>query len=71
MVKGIEALYRKPNTSKRHPGHPIYPYLLRGLRITRPDHVSLLNEPNGLRYRLVRDCAPRHLLRGCIELMDG
>lgn len=36
---GIEALYRKPNTSKRHPGHQIYPYLLRGLTITRPDHV--------------------------------
>ncbi|SBV36729.1 hypothetical protein STPYR_11659 [uncultured Stenotrophomonas sp.] len=26
---GIEALYRKPNTSRRHPGHTIYPYLLR------------------------------------------
>jgi putative transposase len=31
---GIEALYRKPNTSKKHPGHKIYPYLLRGLDIT-------------------------------------
>ena len=29
---GIEALYRKPNTSKRHPQHLIYPYLLRGWR---------------------------------------
>jgi putative transposase len=36
---GIEALYRKPNTSRRHPGHKIYPYLLRGLTITRPNHV--------------------------------
>jgi len=36
---GIEALYRKPNTSRPHPGHKIYPYLLRGLTITRPDHV--------------------------------
>ena len=36
---GIQALYRKPNTSRRHPGHKIYPYLLRGLTITRPDHV--------------------------------
>jgi len=26
---GIEALYRKPNTRRRHPGHKIYPYLLR------------------------------------------
>ena len=30
---GIEALYRKPNTSKKHPGHKIYPYLLRGMTI--------------------------------------
>ena len=36
---GIEALYRKPNTSRRHPGHKIYPYLLRGLAITRLNHV--------------------------------
>jgi putative transposase len=36
---GIEAIYRKPNTSKRHPAHPIYPYLLRNLTITRSNHV--------------------------------
>jgi putative transposase len=36
---GITALYRKPNTSKRHPGHKIYPYLLRHLAIERADHV--------------------------------
>ena len=36
---GIEALYRKPNTSKRHPGHTIYPYLLRGLTIERANQV--------------------------------
>ena len=35
----IEALYRKPNTSKPAPGHKIYPYLLRGLAITRPNQV--------------------------------
>jgi putative transposase len=35
----MEALYRRPNTSKRHPGHPIYPYLLRGLTIDRPNQV--------------------------------
>lgn len=33
---GIETLYRKPNTSKPAEGHRIYPYLLRGLAITRP-----------------------------------
>ena len=36
---GIEALYRKPNTSKPAPGHKIYSYLLRGLAITRPNQV--------------------------------
>ena len=35
----IHALYRKPNTSKRHPAHRIYPYLLRDLSLTRPNHV--------------------------------
>ncbi|MCP1744937.1 transposase InsO family protein [Bradyrhizobium japonicum] len=36
---GIEAVYRRPNTSKPAPGHKIYPYLLRGLKIERPDHA--------------------------------
>lgn len=36
---GIEALYRKANTSRRHPGHRIYPYRLRGLSIERPNQV--------------------------------
>jgi putative transposase len=35
----IETLYRKPNTSKPASGHRIYPYLLRGLAITRPNQV--------------------------------
>ena len=36
---GIEALYRKPATSKPAPGHKIYPYLLRGMTIDRPNQV--------------------------------
>jgi putative transposase len=36
---GIEALYRRPRTTKPEPGHKIYPYLLRGIEITRPDQV--------------------------------
>lgn len=36
---GIEALYRKPKTSKPAPGHKVYPYLLRNLAITRPNQV--------------------------------
>ena len=36
---GIEALYRKPRTTKPEPGHKIFPYLLRGLEITKPNQV--------------------------------
>ena len=36
---GIEALYRRPRTTKPEPGHKIYPYLLRGMEITRPNQV--------------------------------
>ncbi len=36
---GIEALHIKPRLSIKHPQHPIYPYLLRGLDIIRPNHV--------------------------------
>jgi putative transposase len=36
---GIEALYRKPDTSRRHPGHKIYPYLLRHRPITASNQV--------------------------------
>ena len=36
---GIEALYRRPRTTKPEPGHKIHPYLLRGLAIERPNQV--------------------------------
>jgi putative transposase len=36
---GIEAIYRKPNTSKPAPGHKVYPYLLRRQPVTRPNQV--------------------------------
>jgi transposase InsO family protein len=36
---GIEAIYRRPNTSKPAPGHTIFPYLLRKLPVTRPNQV--------------------------------
>ena len=38
-VMGIEAIYQKPNTSLGHPAHKVYPYLLRGLVIDRPNQV--------------------------------
>jgi putative transposase len=36
---GLEAVYQKPNLSRPHPGHKVYPYLLRGLSIERCDQV--------------------------------
>lgn len=36
---GVEALYRKPNISRRNSRAGIFPYLLRDLAITRPNHV--------------------------------
>ena len=36
---GIEAIYRRPNTSKPAPGHKVYPYLLRRLAVTRPNQI--------------------------------
>jgi putative transposase len=38
-VMGIETIYRKPNLSRRHPQHKIYPYLLRNIAITRIHQV--------------------------------
>ena len=36
---GIEALYRRPRTTQPHPGHQVFPYLLRDQVITRPNQV--------------------------------
>jgi putative transposase len=36
---GIEAIYKKSNSSKPHPQHPVFPYLLRHLSIDRPNQV--------------------------------
>ena len=38
-LMGIEAIYPKPKTSRPHPAHKIYPYLLRNLKIDRPNQV--------------------------------
>jgi len=55
---GIEALFRKPNTSQRHPVHKVYPYLLRHLEITRSIHVW----PADITY------IP--MTRGCVYLFE-
>jgi putative transposase len=38
-VMRIEAIHQRPNTSRRHPDHVVYPYLLCGLVIDRPNQV--------------------------------
>jgi putative transposase len=38
-LMGLETIYQKPSTSQGHPGHKVYPYLLRGLVIDRPNQV--------------------------------
>jgi putative transposase len=65
---GIEALYRKANTSRRHPEHRIYPYLLRGLTIDRPNQawamdITYLPMARGFVYlAVVLDWATRRIL---------
>lgn len=36
---GLESIYRRPNTSRLHPQHPLYAYLLRNIAVTRPNQV--------------------------------
>jgi len=65
---GIEAIYRRPNTSKPEPGHKIHPYLLRGLTVDRPDQVwamdiSYIPMARGFVYlAAVIDWHTRHVL---------
>jgi putative transposase len=65
---GIEASYRKPNTSRRHPQHAVYPYLLRGLTIERANQVwamdiTYIPMARGFVYLVaVMDWASRHVL---------
>jgi putative transposase len=46
---GMEAIYRRPNTSKPAPGNKIYPYLLRGLKVDRPNQVWAMDISRRLR----------------------
>lgn len=39
QLMGLQAIYPKPNASRKHPEHRIYPYLLRDVVIVAPDHV--------------------------------
>jgi len=85
-VMGIEALVPRPGTSKAAPGHKIYPYLLRGLAISEPNHVwasdiTYIPMANGFLYLVaVIDWASRAVLawrlsntmdtRFCIEALE-
>ena len=65
---GLVSVAPKPNTSQRAKGHKIYPYLLRGLEITRPNHVwctdiTYIRLPQGFVYLVaVVDWASRKVL---------
>ncbi|MGH8531126.1 MAG: IS3 family transposase [Nevskiales bacterium] len=67
-LMGIEALYRKRNTSRRHPAHAIFKYRLRGLTIDRPNQVwamdiTYLPMKRGFVYlAVVLDWATRRIL---------
>jgi putative transposase len=39
QIMGLKAIYRRPRTSAPAPGHRVYPYLLSGMEITRPNQV--------------------------------
>jgi len=55
---GIEAIYRKPNTSKAALGHRIYPYLLRGLAIERPNQAWAMDITLSRRRNVWRRSSP-------------
>ena len=65
---GLQAVYRAPRTSAPHPEHRVYPYLLRGLSIERPNHVwcadiTYIPVSSGFLYLVaIMDWASRHVL---------
>ena len=65
---GITAIYQRPRTTERHPAHPVFPYLLRTLTVTRPNHVwaadiTYIPMARGFVYLVVvMDWASRHVL---------
>ena len=83
---GLQAIYKGPNTSKKHPEHRMYPYLLRKLPITQPNQVwcsdiTYIPVTNGfLCLVAIMDWAARKLLtwqlsntldaRFCVEALE-
>jgi putative transposase len=71
---GIEALYRRPRTTKPEQGHKIYPYLLRGVQVTRPNQVwamdiTYITMERGYVYlAVVLDWFSRRVLSWCVSI---
>ena len=71
---GIEALYRKPRTTKRHPEHKVFPYLIRNLSINRANQVwamdlTYIPMARGFVYRVaVMDWYSRRVLAHRISI---
>ena len=85
-LMGLETIYQAPRTSLRHPAHRIYPYLLNGLTIDRPNQVwcadiTYIPVQRGFLYLVaIMDWATRHVLawrlsntmdtRFCVETLN-
>ncbi len=73
-VMGVEAIYQKPDTSKANPQHKVYPYLLRGLVIERPNQVwcadiTYIPMARGFVYLVaVMDWFSRRVLAWCLSI---
>ena len=67
-VMGLQAIYQAPRTTTRHPQHRVYPYLLKGVAIERPNHawtsdITYIPVQNGFLYLVaVMDWATRRVL---------
>jgi putative transposase len=68
LIMGIESLAPQPGTSKRQPKHPVYPYLLRGMTIDKPNQVwatdiTYIPMERGFMYLIaIMDWATRRVL---------
>jgi len=85
-LMGLAAIYQAPRTSAPHPAHPIYPYLLKGMAIERPNQVwcadiTYIPVQRGFLYLVaIMDWATRHVLawrlsntmdaRFCVEALE-
>ncbi len=85
-LMGLEAIYQAPRTSTPHPAHRVYPYLLKGLAIERPNRVwcadiTYIPVQRGFLYLVaIMDWATRHVLawrlsntmdaRFCVEALN-